>query len=198
MKGKMILICLLFLATSTFSQNTCPDVPSVIYEGKLYHTVQIGTQCWLKENLDVGNMVFGNQNQSNNNIIEKYCYDDNPENCATYGGLYQWNEAMAYEETPETKGICPENWHIPTETEFQALEDFVKNNSTVLKEVGQGIGEGAGTNTSGFSALLGGHRRNYNYFERINTETDFWISFARLASDITRIPHITCILATMK
>ena len=49
------------------------------YEYKYYGTVQIGTQCWLKENLDVGEMIPGIQNQTNNtptNYIEKYCYDD--------------------------------------------------------------------------------------------------------------------------
>ena len=35
----------------------CPGTPSIIYGGKKYHTVQIGNQCWLKENLDLGTMI---------------------------------------------------------------------------------------------------------------------------------------------
>ena len=66
--------------------------------------MQIGSQCWLRENLDVGTMVLGAQEQTDNGTIEKYCYDDNPANCATYGGLYQWNEAMQYDTTARGAG----------------------------------------------------------------------------------------------
>ena len=59
----------------------CPGTPTVTYAGKTYNTVQIGNQCWLKENLDVGTMIQGSQNQTNNSMIEKFCYDNNPNNC---------------------------------------------------------------------------------------------------------------------
>jgi hypothetical protein len=52
-------------------------VSKVSYEGKTYNTVLIGDQCWLKENLDVGEMIQGASNQTNNSIIEKYCYGNN-------------------------------------------------------------------------------------------------------------------------
>ncbi|HSL89900.1 MAG TPA: hypothetical protein VK870_11395 [Ignavibacteriaceae bacterium] len=54
----------------------CPGTPTVTYAGKTYNTVQIGNQCWLKENLDVGNMIIGSLNQFDNGIIEKYCYNN--------------------------------------------------------------------------------------------------------------------------
>jgi hypothetical protein len=34
--------------------------------------------------------------QTNNSTIEKYYYNNSPANCDTFGGLYQWNEAMRY------------------------------------------------------------------------------------------------------
>ena len=52
----------------------CPGTPTVTYYGKTYNTVQIGNQCWLKENLDVGTMINTNSSsnkQTNNGIIEK-------------------------------------------------------------------------------------------------------------------------------
>jgi uncharacterized protein (TIGR02145 family) len=67
----------------------------------------VGDKCWLKENLNVGTMILSEQNQSDNGLIEKYCYGDLPANCETYGGLYQWREAMQYIATPGTQGICP-------------------------------------------------------------------------------------------
>jgi hypothetical protein len=67
----------------------CPTTPVVAYEGQTYNTVQIGNQCWFKENLNVGTMIPGDQEMTDNGIIEKYCYDNDPANCAIFGGLYQ-------------------------------------------------------------------------------------------------------------
>jgi uncharacterized protein (TIGR02145 family) len=136
----------------------CPGTPTVVYAGKVYNTVLIGTQCWFRENLDVGTMVLGSQNQTNNGSLEKYCYNNDTLNCNTYGGLYQWNEAMQYVATQGAQGICPPGWHLPTMAEFQALSNAVGGDGNALKAIGQGTGGGAGTNTSGFSALLAGWR----------------------------------------
>jgi len=67
----------------------------VSYEGITYNTVQIGSQCWLKENLVVGTMIDSLQNQTSNSVIEKYCYNNDSTNCNTYGGLYQWGDEYA-------------------------------------------------------------------------------------------------------
>ncbi len=149
---------------------------TVTYEGKTYNTIMIGDQCWLKENLNVGTRIAGNTNQTNNSTIEKYCYDNLETNCDTYGGLYQWNEAMQYSTTAGTKGICPEGWHIPTLAELQKLDALVNKNSNTLKAVGQGTGAGVGTNTSGFSALLAGYRSNTGNFSSLGGSTYFWSS----------------------
>src|SRR5664280_148529 len=164
--------------------RTCPGTPTVIYSGKTYNTVQIGTQCWLKENLDVGTMIDSMANPSNNGAIEKYCYGNNPANCTTYGGLYQWNEAMQYVTTEKAKGICPTGWHIPTYAELQTLSTAVGgryDGGNSLKAVGQGTGSGAGTNTSGFSALLAGLRVYDGYFYNLGVYSTFWSSTEDIA-----------------
>jgi len=149
----------------------------ILYAGKTYNTVPIGKQCWLKENLDLGTMIDGAQDQTDNGIIEKYCYDNNPANCSTYGGLYQWNEAMAYSIAPKAKGICPEGFHIPTLEEYGTLVTEANIDGNALKETGQGTGYGAGTNTSGFSALLAGNRYHYDAsFTGQGRATFFWMS----------------------
>ncbi|GBD86851.1 fibrobacter succinogenes major domain (Fib_succ_major) [bacterium BMS3Abin03] len=123
-------------------------------------------------------MIQGSEDATDNGIIEKYCYDDDPANCDTYGGLYQWNETMQYitpdSTTPGVQGICPPGWHIPTLDEFTTLSDAVGGDGNALKEIGQGTGGGAGTNTSGFSALLAGTRFNNGYFNRIGNNAFFW------------------------
>jgi len=157
-------------------ERYCPGMPTVLYEGKTYHTVQIGSQCWLKENLNVGTMILVNQNPTNNSIIEKYCYNDDSTNCNTYGGLYQWNEAMQYVITQGTQGICPLGWHLPTLAEFQTLSSTVGGDGNALKAVGQGSGGGVGTNTSGFTALLAGDRFFAGDFESLDSTAYFWSS----------------------
>jgi uncharacterized protein (TIGR02145 family) len=167
--------------------NPCPGTPTVTYSEKIYNTILIGSQCWLKENIDVGTMIQGNQNQSDNSIIEKYCYNNDPNNCITYGGFYQWAEALQYKNgatnstfpnpafSAPVQGICPPGWHIPTLTEYQTLVTSVSaNGGNALKSIGQGISDGSGTNTSGFSALLGGSRNNDGSFYGLGINTYFW------------------------
>ena len=163
-------------ATSAGGGVPCPGIPTVTYAGKTYNTVLIGEQCWLKENLDVGVMIQGSQNATNNGVIEKYCYNNNPNNCNTYGGLYQWNEAMQYSTTPGTQGICPTGWHMPTTPEIVTLFNTVSFSSNALKAIGQGTGGGAGTNTSGFSALLAGSRSVSSGFTYLGENAFFFHS----------------------
>jgi len=169
--------------------SSCPSTPTVEYAGKTYNTVQIGTQCWLKENLDIGTMIQGNEDATNNGVIEKYCYANNANNCNTYGGLYQWAETVQYKNgatnttspsaafSGNVQGICPTGWHIPTLAEFETLAEAVNNDGNGLKAIGQGCGYGPGTNTSGFSALLAGYRYYYNsFFTNLRDYTYFWSS----------------------
>jgi uncharacterized protein (TIGR02145 family) len=157
-------------------ERYCPGTPTVLYEGKLYNTVQIGQQCWFKENLDAGNMINGFQNATDNGIIEKYCQENDPANCDVYGGLYMWNETMQYITTPGSQGICPSGWHIPTLTEFNTLKLTVDLDGNSLKAIGQGENGGAGTNTSGFSALLAGSRDLYGNFWNLTVFIYCWSS----------------------
>jgi uncharacterized protein (TIGR02145 family) len=152
----------------------------ITYSGKIYNTVLIGSQCWMKENLNVGTKLQGKPGfviSTNNGTIEKYCYNNLESNCTTYGGMYQWNEAMAYSTIPGSQGICPDGWHIPTKAELQTLSTSVTNNSNKLKAVGQGSGAGAGTNTSGFSELMGGWMdRTDGGYHALGTEGSVWSS----------------------
>jgi uncharacterized protein (TIGR02145 family) len=127
----------------------------------------------LQENLDVGTMINGTSNQTNNDTIEKYCYNNDTANCTTYGGLYQWDEAMQYITTEGTQGICPSGWHIPANAEFTTLSTIVGGDANVLKAIGQ---DGTSTNTSGFSALFAGYRLENGTFHGLGDDIFFWPS----------------------
>lgn len=87
-------------------------------------TVTIGTQVWMKRNVNIGTMIPNTQPQLNNGIIEKWCYNNNPIKCDKFGGWYQWGEVMQYVTTEGAKGLCPDGFHIPTYAEWMTLLDF--------------------------------------------------------------------------
>jgi uncharacterized protein (TIGR02145 family) len=90
--------------------------------GNDYITVKIGTECWMAENLNTGTrLATASNDPTDNSIVEKWCESDLSTNCDTQGGLYNWDEAMAYVETSGAQGICPNGWHIPTDAELDIL-----------------------------------------------------------------------------
>jgi len=160
----------------------CPGTPTVVYQGLTYNTVLIGDQCWLKENLNVG-VKSGGSPSSNNGVIEKYCYNNNSSNCIFFGGLYEWDEMMQYVTLPGTQGICPQDWHIPSDEEWKILEGTVDSQYPVgdpewdvsgeyrgfdvgfkLKSEHQWEDNGNGDNSFGFSALPGGYCYNWGAY----------------------------------
>jgi uncharacterized protein (TIGR02145 family) len=156
----------------------CPGMPTFTdsRNGKIYNTIQVASQCWLRENIDIGTMIPGTQEQTSGNGIEKYCYGDIEANCTTYGGLYQWNEAMQYVTTPGATGICPTGWHIPTLEQLQVLSVAVGGDGYALQSLWQGTTVGNGTNTSGLSALLAGTRYYDGTFYGLGYYPYFWSS----------------------
>ena len=167
----------------------------ISYEGQNYTTVQIGTQCWMSENLNVGTRIDGVDNQTDNSILEKYCYADDLSNCSIYGGLYQWNELMQYVSIDGAQGICPVDWHVPTNDEFKTLEMYLGMSQMEANQGGwRGTNEGsklagnevlwvdgnldsnAGFGESGFNLIPGGWRHANTSFFSIAENGYLWLS----------------------
>lgn len=110
----------------------CPEIAEVEYGGEVYPTVQIGNQCWMAKNLNIGKQLNHFQEATNNDTIEKYCYQNLSSNCQKNGGLYTWDEIMQYSENNGPQGICPEGWHIPTVEEFEELYQYVDGQTEYL------------------------------------------------------------------
>ncbi|MCD4747147.1 MAG: PKD domain-containing protein, partial [Bacteroidales bacterium] len=176
-------------------KDDCGDPFTDSRDGQVYNTVLIGDQCWMAENMNIGTMINGNNNQTNNGEIEKYCYDNDAANCDEYGGLYQWDEMMEYTTQQGTQGICPEGWHIPTDDEWKVLEGTVDSQYPVgdpiwnntgwrgydagnnLKSTSGWNNNGNGTNIYGFTLLPSGFYSCYsNNFEGIGDYKGFWTS----------------------
>jgi uncharacterized protein (TIGR02145 family) len=182
--------------TFQFATNIpCPGTPTIIYDGQVYNTIQIYSQCWLKENLNAGIKINGNQEQGNNGIFEKYCINNKDDSCSKYGGLYQWDEMMNYVEVEGAKGICPPDWHIPSDLEWQILEGVADSQYGItdsiwtsnwlyrgfdqalnLKSISGWEENGNGLDLFGFGALASGHRFLNGTFCVTGIYGTFWSS----------------------
>jgi len=171
----------------------CGDTIVDPRDNQSYNTVQIGTQCWMAKNLNVGIRIDGANDQSDNGIIEKYCFEDAPANCDIYGGLYQWYEMMEYVTTEGTQGICPNGWHLPSDNEWKILEMALGMSQSEADDTGwRGIDEGGkmketgtthwnspntgATNSSGFTAIPGGFRYSNGPFTTLGERNCLWSS----------------------
>lgn len=122
------------LTRTTLACWSCGQSITDSRDQRNYNTVMIGTQCWMRENMNYGTRIDGAQEQADNSIPEKYCYNDLETNCTVYGGLYQWAEAVQYLNgasnttswnpvpTGNVQGICPAGWHLPSNDEWLAIE----------------------------------------------------------------------------
>ena len=101
------------------------------HQNNSYAVVQIGSQCWLKENMRCTTSPTTGANMVENPAVvanvsptvrRAYYYGNNPANAANgYGLLYNWPAAMDGSTTAGTRGICPEGWHLPTDAEWTTL-----------------------------------------------------------------------------
>jgi uncharacterized protein (TIGR02145 family) len=161
----------------------CPGVPEVTYGWQSYSTVLIGDQCWLKENLNVGEIINSFDDQTNNEVIEKYCYQNKPENCKIYGGLYQWHEMMNYNFQEGGRGICPYGWHIPTIDEWNEMINLLGGPDVAgkkMKITGEEFWRNSDTETtneSEFSALPAGcYEFIWRIWRGLGSEANYWTS----------------------
>ncbi len=122
--------------TTPCSPQACPDVPSVTdYDNNIYNTVQIGNQCWMRENLrtthyaDGTSIPLGGSTYSSDSAFLYYPYGI-PDSVSTYGYLYNWTAVMHNASSSSTnpsgvQGVCPNGWHVPSDAEWTQLANYV-------------------------------------------------------------------------
>ncbi len=163
--------------------NYCGNVSDI--DGNVYETVAIGSQVWLAENLKVTHYRSGSPIQFVPSggiwvglFYGAYCYY----NSGMYGNLYNW-----FAVSNIVEDICPEDWHVPIDSEWQLLIGNLGGNSDIvggkLKDTGT-IEGGDGlwfapntgaTNESSFTALPGGFRDiNGGSYVGIGQVSYFW------------------------
>ena len=146
---------------------------------QLYRVVTIGEQTWMAQNLNYTTEAGS------------YCYNDRAVYCEKYGRLYTWAAAVGKSEeecgqwhpcnldTSYVRGVCPEGWHLPDTTEWNALFDAVGGGETagkMLKSTEGWEDNGDGSDSYSFSALPAGFGDDDGIFYFGGTEAYFWSS----------------------
>ncbi|OFY53192.1 MAG: hypothetical protein A2X22_10910 [Bacteroidetes bacterium GWF2_49_14] len=138
-------------------------------DGNVYHTVTIGTQVWMVENLKT-------TRYSDGSIVPRvstYNETTNADTINTYGRLYDWDAALH---------ACPDGWHVPSDAEWTILADYLGGHDVAggkMKEAGTVHWKSPNTganNYSGFTALPGGYRFASGTFFSMGVLGMYWSS----------------------
>ena len=185
--------------------TACPGVTSVTdYDGNEYHTVQIGNQCWMRENLRTTHYATGEAISMSNAVDPSnahYYLPDVPDSMGTYGYLYNWKAVVGASSGSAAnpsgvQGICPPGWHVPSEAEWTQLTNYMSglgayvcddNPVNIAKALAAADSSWSSSanpcavgydlqenNTSGFSALPAGLA--YGLSVQSGTDATFWTS----------------------
>lgn len=158
--------------------------------------ITIGTQTWATANLNVGTMITGVTGQTNNAVLEKYCFGNLESKCTSYGAFYQWDEAMQYVITAGAQGICPVGAHIPTDNDWKVLEVYLGMTQGQADATGwRGTNQGTQLKVGGVSGLsipyITGYRFTDGSFVNEGALTALWSSSQSGASAWIRYLHGT-------
>jgi uncharacterized protein (TIGR02145 family) len=176
-----VVLGLVFTLATSCSKDDNNEIVKDI-DGNIYHSVTIGTQIWMVENLKVTHYRNGDPIPNVTDSLEwgnlstgAYCdYNNLKSNGDIYGKLYNWYAV------DDSRNIAPMGWHIPSEGEWAKLEGYLGSNDIAggkLKETGTthwsdpNIGA---TNETGFTALPGGDRLWEGTYQFIGIKGSLW------------------------
>ena len=138
----------------------------------------------MAENLNIGEMVLGADNQNDDTKIERYCYNNDTTKCDEFGGLYQWAEMMQLPSRCNTescadliqenhRGICPEGWRLFTWDDYVVVSDYKDDFNDGVKGL-RSTYRFLGTNQSGFSLTGAGLRIENGTFSGLEEKIAFF------------------------
>jgi len=180
----LVKIAFLVIALSGCKKDDTTPTGITDVDGNVYHSVIIGTQTWLVENLKTTKFRNGDPITNTTDVTAwatqtsaAYCnYDNSTTNATTYGRLYNWFAVN------DSRKIAPAGWHIPSDTEWATLFTYLGGESVAsgkLKEAGltHWITPNTGAaNTIGFTALPGGGRSSVGVFANLGYYGFWWSS----------------------
>ena len=162
-----------FTTTNTFTcgTSTIKDV-----DNNTYNTVQIGNQCWMKQNLRTTKYADGTSIPVSSSASSQTAYRYNPNknaaNVATYGCLYNWKAVMRNSSSSSAspsgvQGVCPTGWHVPSDSEWTQLTNYVSGQSQYKcnssnNNIAKALASTTGWKTNSNTCAVGNTQSNNN------------------------------------
>ncbi len=153
-----ILLVVVLFPMQVLGQDTIFDI-----DGNYYPTIKIGNQVWMAKNLNVKHYANGEE-------VISFCYHHDTTFCDVYGRLYPWESIVGGESGDSLLNICPINWHVPTDEEWETLID------TLGGQVYAGV-KLRRSKQNNFSFQWGGnYQPELDVFSFIDRKVYFWSS----------------------
>jgi uncharacterized protein (TIGR02145 family) len=141
---KILFVLLLFSYHEIISQTIGQGVNDA--DGNHYNTVIIGNQEWMSENLKTTKYCNGDVLPINNNVsggqwgnLTVGAWNLISPNYPNNGKFYNWFAAV------DGRNICPCNWHVPSDSEWTNMENYLIANgfnydgSTTGNKIGKAL-----------------------------------------------------------
>ncbi len=160
----------------SFTTSAPPCNPVTDIDGNTYLVLQLGSQCWMRENLRVTRYANGTNITLSATPSTNTAYRMNPNNNAsnvsTYGYLYNWaavmNGASSSDSNPSgVQGICPDGWHLPSKREWEQLKNYLVSQSSYHcnfnnEYLGKSLASTTGWNSSSTTCAVGNNPSSNN------------------------------------
>ncbi len=154
--------------------STTPTITDI--DGNVYNTVQIGQQCWMKENLRTTKYADNTEipigSTESDTIPYRYVPNNDESNVLAYGYLYNWAAVMhgassSGANPSGVQGICPTGWHVPSDAEWTQLINYVGNQSGYLcgcqnSYIAKALADSVGWNSYGGNCTIGNNLSSNN------------------------------------
>lgn len=191
-------------STTVCPANPCGGITQFVdsRDSRMYYTVEIGDQCWMKENLRYNNGCASIPWVNSTDVGWCGYYNNDEGTYGSNGLLYQWSAVMAGQSSSSSnpsgvQGICPSGWHLPSIEEWNQLKLYISSHSIYLcssnpsyhaKSLANNTGWQTHTSTcaignnlslnnqTNFTALPSGIRSTNGVFEYINAHYYSWSS----------------------
>ena len=162
-------------AGTQFNPNITYGTMTDSRDSKTYKTVKIGNKTWMAENL----------NFAGNKTGESFCFNDEDRFCDVYGRLYSRDAAMNDARCDKRscdlgdgpiQGVCPNGWHIPSETEMNNLLSLAGNKALpLISEASWESSIATGSNSLGLSLIGAGDYDSSKHFEHLGEDAFVWV-----------------------
>ncbi len=182
---KILYLSIATILMFSCSKNESEDVSDYTKDSGIYVDIRDNHEYkWVK----IGDQIWMAENFAYKASEGSYAYDNDESKVEKYGRLYNWETSIL---------ICPQGWHLPTDSDFEELAQYVSNENGGylaygieyitggqewedvgfhLKSTSGWIEDDNGSDDYGFNAYPAGSRWTSGEYSGLGSECILWSS----------------------